>query len=98
MQLNTISDIQIQLHTEALNTGFYSQTEQELNDNANAFVEDFCLRNGLAWHAISPMCWSFESAEQGMFNNGVIELKDIDNNKTQFIYQDVSEAKITDPE
>tara|TARA_R110002111_G_scaffold5028_1_gene26037 strand:- start:61 stop:357 length:297 start_codon:yes stop_codon:yes gene_type:complete len=98
MLLNNIDKIQNKLHAEALNVGFYSKSEQELNESANAFVEGFCLRNKLACHPISPLRWSFESAEYGMYDEGVIELHNIDNNQTAFESVDVSEAKVTDPE
>jgi hypothetical protein len=44
------------------------------------------------------MCWSFESAEHGIFDDGVIELKNINNDDTAFEYVDVSDAKVTDTE
>ncbi len=45
------------------------------------------------------MCWSFESAEHGMFEEGVVELKNIDSdNNTAFEYVDDLDAKITDPD
>ncbi|MFT6908983.1 MAG: hypothetical protein ACJAS1_005690, partial [Oleiphilaceae bacterium] len=56
MLLDNISEIQINLHAEAENKGFYSKSEQELEEFANAFVEGFCLKNDLASHTISPMC------------------------------------------
>jgi hypothetical protein len=98
MLLDNISEIQINLHAEAENKGFYSKSEQELEETANAFVESFCLKNDLASHTISPMCWSFESADHGIFDDGVIELKNINNDDTAFEYVDVSDAKVTAPE
>jgi len=98
MLFDSIAKIQKKLHAEALDTGFYSKSEQELNESANAFVESFCLRNKLAYHPISPLRWSFESAEDGMYDDGVIELNNTDSKQAAFEYVDVSEAKVTDPE
>ncbi len=98
MSLANISEIQANLHAEAENKRFYLKSEQELVEGADAFVEDFCLRNRLACHPISPLCWSFESADHGMFEEGVVELKNIDGDNTAFEYVDVSDAKITDPD
>ncbi len=98
MLLDSISKIQINLHAEALNTGFYSQSEQALEEHANAFIDNFCLKNNLTWHTISPLRWSFESAQYGIYDHGVIELNNIDNDKTAFECITVDEAKITDPE
>lgn len=98
MNFDNISEVQAKLHAEAESEGFYLKSEQELEQDANAFVENFCLRNHLENHAISPLCWSFESVDHGMFDGGVIELKNIDNDETAFEYVDVSDAKITDPD
>jgi hypothetical protein len=43
------------------------------------------------------MCWSFESSEHGIFDDGVVELSSAGEEGVFFEYVDVSDVKITDP-
>lgn len=96
MKLDTISSICSLMHDEARNKNFYAQSEEQLNVSANNFVDKFCTRNGLTAHTISPLRWSFESDEHGMIQKGVIELRNISNEDTEFKSVDLSDVKLTD--
>ena len=98
MALNNIADICALLHDEAIKRNFYSNSEEKLNESATGFVTDVCNSNGLTAHSISPMRWSFESPEHGMYENGVVELRNIDDEDTEFKVVDLSDVKLTDSE
>ncbi len=98
MSLDNIESICAILNEVAEKGNFYKNTPEKLNESATGFVTHVCESKGITVHSISPMRWSFESSEHGMFEKGVIELRNAGEEDTQFKVVDLSDVKLTDDE
>ncbi len=100
MEFNNIQDICESLMERAREQKFLQHTSDEVEHEANQFVESFSTEHGMHSHTISPYRWFFQS-DRHMFEDGVIELKCDTYSKPRgacnFEFVDVSGAKITTP-
>ena len=97
MKLDNIQSVQKTLHEFAIKDGFYSNEPDDISVNANDFMKKFCDHHDLTSNTISPFRWRIESDKYGLLDDGVIELRNINNedNVTAFKFVDISNAKIT---
>lgn len=98
MEFNNIQDICESLMERAREQNFLQHTSDEVELEANKFVESFSIEHEMHSHTISPYRWFFQS-EKHIFEDGVIELKCNAHTKLRgacnFEFVDVSRAKIT---
>lgn len=73
MQLNNIKDIRSGLMDKAASEKFFDQTVDDIEKEANTFVEKFAEDNGLVAHTLSAFRWYFQS-ENKLLEDGFVEL------------------------
>lgn len=104
MEFNKIEDICNALMERAKSNNYLQDLDNEIEDKANKFVEEFSKEHDMRSNTISPFRWSF-SSKVHMFEDGVIELycpfhltlmkKKPKSGKCEFRFVDVSRSKIT---
>ncbi len=100
MEFKNIEDICNELMKKAKSEKFLQHSVDEIEHEANKFVENFSEEHEMYSHTISPYRWYFQS-EKHLFKDGVIELhcdskfrkKD---GSCAFRFIDVSDAKLTE--
>jgi hypothetical protein len=99
MQFKNIKDICSSLMRKAKESNFLQLAANEIEPEANCFVDEFSKEHEMTAHTISPYRWYFQSNTR-MFNDGVIELQcrtrlRKKNGSCAFNFVDVSLSKIT---
>jgi hypothetical protein len=96
-KFESVRDISIALNKEAYKQDFLEESQADIQQRANMFVESFAHENGMQTSTVQPHNWSFSIEDQKLFDDGLVELITNTNNHLLFGYVDVSGAKITDP-
>lgn len=73
MQLNNIKDIRSALMDKAASEKLFEHTVDDIEKEANKFVENFAEENGLVAHTLSAFRWYFQS-ENRLLEDGFVEL------------------------
>ncbi|MFT5452468.1 MAG: hypothetical protein ACI9N9_001960 [Enterobacterales bacterium] len=73
MQLDNINDIRSGLIEKAKAGKFLERSVNDIESEANRFVEEFAGENGLTAHTLSAYRWYFQSDDK-LLEDGFIEL------------------------
>ena len=74
MKLDNIKDIRSGLLEKAKEEKFLEHTVDDIETEANRFVEEFAKENGLTAHTLSAYRWYFQSDDR-LLEDGFIELR-----------------------
>ena len=74
MQVSTIKDICAGLIEKANTEQFLQHSVDDIESEANSFVEGFAREHGLTAHTLSAFRWYFQSGER-LVEDGFIELR-----------------------
>ncbi len=74
MQLDTIKDVCSGLMDKAKTEKFLEHPVDDVEEEANAFVEKFAEENGLTAHTASAFRWFFQS-DNRLLEDGLVELR-----------------------
>ena len=74
MKFKNIEDVCRHLMEKAKSSNFLQHSVDEVEHEANKFVEEFSKEHDMHSHTISPYRWYFQSKKH-MFEDGVIELQ-----------------------
>ena len=74
MSLDNIKDIRSGLLEKAKEEKFLEHTVDDIEAEANRFVEEFAKENGLTAHTLSAYRWYFQSDDR-LLEDGFIELR-----------------------
>lgn len=74
MKLNNIKDIQSGLMVKAASEHFLEHSVDDIEAEANKFVEEFAKDNGLVAHTLSAFRWYFQSDDR-LLEDGFVELR-----------------------
>jgi hypothetical protein len=74
MQLDNIKDIRSGLMNKAASEKFLEHTVDDVEEEANKFVEKFAEENGFVAHTLSAFRWYFQS-DSRLLEDGFVELR-----------------------
>ena len=74
MQINSIDNVCSGLMEKARAENFLSYSVDDMENQANTFVESFARENGLTAHTLSAFRWYFQSGDR-LLEDGFVELK-----------------------
>jgi hypothetical protein len=74
MQLDNIKDVRSGLLNKAASEKFLEHTVDDVEEEANKFVEEFAEENGLVAHTLSAYRWYFQSDDR-LLEDGFVELR-----------------------
>ena len=74
MQLDSIQNVCAGLMDKASAVHFLDHPVDDIEDEANKFVEEFAKENGLTAHTLSAFRWYFQSDDR-LLEDGFIELR-----------------------
>ena len=94
-KFESIRDICIALNQESHKQDFFTNSQSNIEKNANQFVEAFAFENGMQTRTVQPFNWSFSIGDEKLFDDGLIELMVSSSNQPYFGYVDVTTSKIT---
>ena len=74
MQIDNIKDICSGLLDKAKAEKFLENTVDDIEEEANKFVEEFAKEHGLTAHTLSAYRWYFQSSDR-LLEDGFVELR-----------------------
>ncbi len=91
--MESIEALHQAIQSYAEQNNFCDPAKERDEEFANSFIESFAMEHNLTWHTVRPMCWRFNSEDNGEIADGLIEL---DPGNCQFTCVNVADAKLVD--